>query len=137
MHYHQDTALPVETPVYADGWGANSVKKGVIYCHAPTEFLSQILAIRINLDTSTSSNGPLKVIPNSHHRRLETDDEFAGYLSKGQQVECTTEIGGVIAMSPLLLHASSKSLSEMPRRVLHIEYALSLDAGDGIRLAIS
>ena len=31
--------------------------------------------------------------------------------------------GGIIAMRPLIIHASSKSRSDAPRRVLHIEYA--------------
>jgi hypothetical protein len=40
-------------------------------------------------------------------------------------------------MRPLLIHASSKSLSHQPRRVLHIEYADCLDIAPGIRLAIA
>jgi hypothetical protein len=40
-------------------------------------------------------------------------------------------------MRPLLIHASSKVLSDEPRRVLHIEYADSLDLADGIRLALA
>ena len=52
-------------------------------------------------------------------------------------VECLVPQGGVLAMRPLIVHASSKSQSEAPRRVLHIEYAASLGAGDGLELAIA
>ena len=40
-------------------------------------------------------------------------------------------------MRPLIVHASSKSTSDRPRRVLHIDYIDSLDVGDGLRVAIA
>ena len=40
-------------------------------------------------------------------------------------------------MRPLLVHASSKAESNRRRRVLHIEYADSLDIGAGLELAIT
>jgi hypothetical protein len=40
-------------------------------------------------------------------------------------------------MRPLLIHCSSKAQTEMPRRVLHIEYADSLGLKPGIRLALA
>jgi hypothetical protein len=38
-------------------------------------------------------------------------------------------------MRPLIIHASSKSTNTKPRRVLHIEYAGTLDLGAGAVLA--
>jgi hypothetical protein len=52
-------------------------------------------------------------------------------------VDCVAAKGGVVAMRPLLVHASSKSRTEMPRRVLHIEYAASDSIADPLRLAIA
>jgi len=52
-------------------------------------------------------------------------------------VECVTGKGGVVAMRPLLVHASSKSQTETPRRVLHIEYAATDSIADPLRLAIA
>jgi hypothetical protein len=43
----------------------------------------------------------------------------------------------VLAMRPLLIHASSKSQSDVPRRVLHIEYSASMAVGKGLELAIA
>jgi hypothetical protein len=40
-------------------------------------------------------------------------------------------------MCPLIVHASSKAESDLPRRVLHIEYARSLDCGDGLKLRLA
>jgi hypothetical protein len=40
-------------------------------------------------------------------------------------------------MRPLLIHASSKAQTAEPRRVLHIEYADSLELMPGIQLAVA
>jgi len=44
--------------------------------------------------------------------------------------------GGVVAMRPLVVHASSKAKDHQPRRVLHIEYAATIHLGAGIELAV-
>jgi hypothetical protein len=51
-------------------------------------------------------------------------------------VDCTVGAGGVVAMRPLLLHASSKSASDARRRVLHVEYAATTTFGPGLDLRI-
>lgn len=133
--WHQDTALPVEAAVEGNGWGPNSVKESRTFSHAPTRALAKVLALRIHLDASTPENGPLRVIAGSHHERLSEDD-FAEWTKK-KSIECLVGKGGVLAMSPLLLHASSKCLTDKPRQVLHIEYAMSLDIDTGVRLAVA
>jgi len=52
-------------------------------------------------------------------------------------VDCVAPQGSVLAMRPLIVHASRKSQVENPRRVLHIEYAASAVIGDGFALAIA
>jgi hypothetical protein len=64
--WHQDTALPLRSRREAPGWGPWSVKKGVIYAHTPAAALSQILALRLHVDDTSSSNGPLRVLPRTH-----------------------------------------------------------------------
>jgi hypothetical protein len=44
--------------------------------------------------------------------------------------------GGVVAMRPLTLHSSSKSIDDRPRRVLHIEYAAATKLDSGVELAV-
>lgn len=136
VSHHQDTALPVEEFAESDEWTSPSTKDGVKFMHAPTEILRNILAVRINLDASTRFNGPLRVIPRTHRKKLITDEEFEAARFSAEEVICETDRGGVIAMSPLILHASSKCQNDEPRRVLHIEYAPKLDAAVGVRLAI-
>ena len=135
VSWHQDTALPVEDIVSGSEWGPVSTKAGVTFTHAPAWALSRVLALRVHLDESGPDNGPLRVIPGSHKKRLITDSELGGVIASRNEVVCTTECGGVIAMSLLIVHASSKAISDAPRRVLHIAYAESLDLAPGIRLA--
>jgi len=135
--WHQDTALPLQGRHEFPGWGPWSVKDGVNYAHAPASTLSQVLALRVHLDDSTAENGPLRVLPGTHTLGVLTDEALHDLSTKIAAVECLASQGGVLAMRPLIVHASSKSQSEIPRRVLHIEYAESARIADGLALAIA
>lgn len=134
--WHQDTALPLTRRFDGPGWGSWSEKAGAIYAHAPAWALSRNVALRIHLDASTADNGPLRVIPGSHLAGVLSDDEVADYVSKHEHSECSVSGGCIIAMRPLLIHSSSKTRSDNPRRVLHIEYADRLDLTPDICLAV-
>lgn len=135
--WHQDRALPLRERHERVGWGPWSVKEGVIYAHAPAAALEQILALRVHLDDSTDKNGPLRVLPGTHIMGVLTDDAIEQLASQIEAVDCLVPAGGVVAMRPLIVHASSKSLTDMPRRVLHIEYAADLVIADHLELALA
>ena len=135
--WHQDTALPLTEKRETSGWGPWSVKDGINYAHAPAKALEQVLALRLHLDDSTNENGPLRVLPGTHDLGVLSDDEVEQRANQERPVDCLTAEGGVLAMRPLLIHASSKSTSPLPRRVLHIEYAASMWVGGGLQLAIA
>jgi ectoine hydroxylase-related dioxygenase (phytanoyl-CoA dioxygenase family) len=135
--WHQDTALPLRNKQEVQGWGPWSVKDGVIYAHAPADALSQVMALRVHLDDSTAQNGPLRVLPATHTLGVLTDDEIHQLSTQVSAVDCVVPTGGVLAMRPLIVHASSKSQSESSRRVLHIEYAACELTADGLHLAVA
>ena len=135
--WHQDTALPIESRNDSAEWGPWSLKAGILYAHAPAWALSRVLALRIHLDASTRDNGPLRVIPGSHLAGVLSDNEILDLARTQETVEAIVPRGGALAMSPLLVHSSSKARGDEPRRVLHIEYADALDLGPGLRLAIA
>jgi ectoine hydroxylase-related dioxygenase (phytanoyl-CoA dioxygenase family) len=135
--WHQDTALPLLTPIKKQGWGPWSVKEGINYAHAPAKALSRVLALRLHLDDSTLANGPLRVLPCTHQEGVLTDDAIHELSQRIAPVDCEASRGGIVAMRPLTIHSSSKSLSDAPRRVLHFEYAVSLDIEEGIKLAVA
>ncbi len=134
--WHQDTALPLVRRIDREGWGPWSVKAGVHYAHAPAAVLERVVALRLSLDDSGLDNGPLRVLPGTHRRGVLTDEEVARLVAETQPVDCVVNAGGVIVMRPLTIHASSKATSDRPRRVLHIEFAESLEIAAGLRLAV-
>jgi hypothetical protein len=134
--WHQDTALPVRQRNADPGWGPWSMKGGVLHAIAPGSALSAVVALRVHLDDSSSTNGPLRVLPGTHVDGVLSHDEIQRRAQTIAAVECLASVGGVMAMRPLLVHASSKSRDDRPRRVLHIEYAATLQFGPGIELAV-
>lgn len=135
--WHQDTALPLREKTEREGWGPWSVKDGVTYAHAPAAALERVVALRVHLDDSTPENGPLRVLPGTHRMGVLNDEEIQQLARHVAPVECCVGRGGVVMMRPLVVHASSKSRSADPRRVLHIEYAAAEGVADGLRVAIA
>jgi hypothetical protein len=135
--WHQDTALPILKSELNSEWGPWSRKAGIDYVHAPAWALSRVVALRIQLDASDATNGPIRLIEGSHRLGILSAKELIDVSRKGREISAQTGVGGVIAMSPLIVHASSKAVSDKPRRVLHIEYSDSLELGPGIQLAIA
>jgi ectoine hydroxylase-related dioxygenase (phytanoyl-CoA dioxygenase family) len=117
--------------------GPWSRKAGIDYVHAPAWALLRVVALRIQLDASDETNGPIRMIAGSHTCGVLSAKELIDISRKGCEISGQTEVGGVIAMSPLIVHASSKAVSDKPRRVLHIEYTDSLELDSGIRLTIA
>jgi ectoine hydroxylase-related dioxygenase (phytanoyl-CoA dioxygenase family) len=135
--WHQDTVLPLQERKDAPGWGPWSVKEGVTCAHAPASALEQVLAIRVHLDDSVEENGPLRVLPGSHTTGVLSDDAIHDLSIKTPAVGCYVSSGGILLMSPLTVHASSKAKSKnVRRRVLHIEYAASLEISNELELKI-
>lgn len=117
---HQDLSVPlherIESPRYV-GW---SLKQGVWFAQPPIAVLEQLVAVRIQLDHESERTGPLQVVPGSHRGgRLESRPG----LRAGRAMQpCIVGRGGVVVLRPLLLHASCKAVSALPRRVLHFVF---------------
>ena len=135
--WHQDTALPLQKRRDIPGWGPWSIKDGLNYAHAPASALEQVLALRLHLDDSVVENGPLRVLPGTHTLGVLTDASLHNLSTQIAAVDCLVPRGGILAMRPLVVHASSKSQSSAPRRVLHFEYVTSLVIHDGLTLAVA
>ena len=121
--WHQDLTIAVADRHDIPGFGAWSVKAGVVHVQPPREILERMVAVRLHLDPCGPDNGPLRVLPGSHrHGRLSAD---AIETLRGQvdTVSCLVPRGGLLVMRPLLLHASSPATTPGHRRVVHIEFA--------------
>ena len=112
------------------------MKGGVLHACAPAVVLATVVALRVHLDDSTLTNGPLRVLAGTHARGVLTHDDIQRLAGGVPEVECVSPAGGVVAMRPLVVHSSSKSSDHQHRRVLHIEYAATVRLGAGIELAV-
>jgi hypothetical protein len=77
----------------------------------------------------------LRVLPGTQTHGVLSDDAIQEVVAQIPPVDCLAPKGGVLAMKPLLVHASSKSMSEMPRLVLHIEYSETAFLAQNLELA--
>jgi Phytanoyl-CoA dioxygenase (PhyH) len=121
--WHQDQIIPVAERREVPGFTAWSVKHGVPHVRPPAAILARMLTLRVHLDDCTAENGALRVIPNSHTHGLLDENEIQCYVSKAKPFVCGACRGTVLAMRPLLLHASSPATTPTHRRVLHLEFA--------------
>jgi hypothetical protein len=135
--WHQDRSIPLKRRHHADGWGPWSVKDGVTYAHAPASILDKVLVLRIHVDESNGLNGPLRVLPETHSLGILDDHQILKLAAEREPVDCVLPQGGVLAMRPLVVHSSSKSQTQMPRRILHIEYAVPSNFPSGFELAFA
>ncbi|MEO0529159.1 MAG: phytanoyl-CoA dioxygenase family protein, partial [Planctomycetota bacterium] len=118
LRWHQDGVIAVRERIDTLGFQAWSEKAGVMQVRPPTEVLAEMLAIRVHLDDCTQTNGPLRVLAGSH-RQGWMRDQLDDAKERFEEVTCEVAKGGVLAMRPLLLHASSASESPAHRRVIH------------------
>ncbi|MCP3960640.1 MAG: phytanoyl-CoA dioxygenase family protein [bacterium] len=123
LPFHQDTVIAVRRKVDVSGFGPWSIKDGIQHVRAPASVLSRMVALRLHLDDTPIANGALRVVPGSHRRGRLSASETRTLRQEIGEVTCSARAGDVLAMSPLLLHASSASERPTHRRVIHIEYS--------------
>jgi hypothetical protein len=116
---HQDLSIPVRERIDDAACSAWSEKEGVLFVQPPATVLETLVAVRLHLDDSTASNGPLRVVRGSHRRGRLTSAQVQAVRDESGEIACPVPKGGVLVLRPLLLHASSKATASAPRRVLH------------------
>jgi hypothetical protein len=121
--WHRDISIPVSQRQSLPGWTAWTLKESANYVHPPHELLAQIVALRINIDECNSNDGPLRAIPGSHVLENEIDGAKVEAAQAATAIEFVGGAGDAWHMSPLVLHASSKTRRPSRRRVLHLEFA--------------
>jgi ectoine hydroxylase-related dioxygenase (phytanoyl-CoA dioxygenase family) len=125
LPWHQDMTIAVRARCDVPGFGPWTLKAGVPHVLAPAFLLARRVTIRLHLDPCGPQNGPMRVIPGSHHSGRLDPSAIAAWACRAarQPVDCLSPSGGVVVMRPLLLHASSSGTAPGHRRVIHLEYA--------------
>lgn len=121
--WHQDGTIAVRERREVAGFGPWSVKADIPHVRAPADLLGRMLALRVHLDPCGPGNGPLRVLPGTHRSGWLEPKAIAESRGRVPEVACLAERGGVVAMRPLLLHASSPADRPGHRRVVHLEFA--------------
>jgi hypothetical protein len=127
--WHQDLMINVASrAANVPGYGPWTAKAGWVAVQPPAAVLENTVTIRLHLDDCDATNGALKVVPGSHRQGVVPAEAIANLTARA--VACPVPAGGAMLMKPLLLHASHRSTSPRPRRVIHLEFsAEELPAG--------
>lgn len=121
--WHQDLTIAVRERRDVPGFGPWTEKDGVMHVQPPAGVLERMVTVRLHLDVCHADNGPVRVIPGSHRHGRLSSSAIAAWREREPEVVCGVDLGGLLVMRPLLLHASSPCLAPQRRRVVHIEYA--------------
>lgn len=128
LPWHKDMTIAVKNnSLVSSRFSKPTNKLGVPHVEAPESILQNMLTLRFHLDDVTDENGPLEIIPGSH---------LNGKIDQGSQRDIKKILataGDVLAMRPLVSHASGKSKegTTRHRRILHFEFAGDRHLEDG------
>lgn len=121
--WHQDTTIAVKNRLASPSFEAWSIKDGIHHARPEAGIMERMVTLRIHLDACDETNGALRVLPGTHLNGRMSDAEVKRMINDNSAVLCCVPAGGVIAMKPLLLHASSAGTLPSQRRVLHFEFS--------------
>jgi hypothetical protein len=128
LPWHKDLTIAVrDNQLLSSQFRCPTSKAGVPHVEAPPELLQKMLTARLHLDNVTEQNGPLRVIPGSHHSGKATQQ------NEKKPHSILANRGDVLLIRPLLTHGSGKSDENTGhhRRILHFEFAASPELPDG------
>lgn len=128
LPWHKDQTIAVcDNSLPSSFFSRPTVKAGVPHVIAADQILKQMITLRIHLDEVTEENGPLRVIPGSHHSSVDSGIATTDYQPIYAQA------GDVLAMRPLITHSSGASnpTTQRHRRILHLEFAPQSQLPDG------
>ena len=119
LPFHKDLTISVkDNSLPTTHFSKPTCKAGVDHVEASEAVLENMLTLRIHLDTVTNSNGPLEVVPGSHLNGKSNQP------SSREPVKILVQAGAVLAMRPMISHASGHTDPEgnWRRRILHLEF---------------
>lgn len=121
LPWHRDVMIAVSAqPGTVTSLGRVVEKSGVPHVTGSEEVLNRMITLRLHLDDVVDENGPMLVLPGSHHT---ADGEAVLTPQTGQPVFAMT--GDILLFRPRLLHSSlrSEDRTQRHRRILNLEFA--------------
>jgi len=121
--WHQDKTVALSDKNEIEGWGPWTLKDKTHHVQPPVSVLNQMITFRVHLDSASSENGCLRVIPCSHENGILKQKEIDELVKNTESVFCEVKAGDAVVMRPHILHSSSKSIVPEHRRVVHVEFS--------------
>lgn len=121
--WHQDRTIAVKERAEALGFGAWSVKGGVVHVEPPIALLENMLTLRLFLDDCDADSGPLEIACETHSLGRIPSPDVADLARRSRPFVAFGKAGDALAMRLLSLHKSDRAAKPSRRRVLHVDYA--------------
>ncbi len=122
LDWHQDLKIAVKSKIETVNFSHWTMESGIPHAIAPKEVLEKKLAVRIHLDPCFADNGAILIASKSHKNGIIQTKTALEKIISNEIICCEVEKGGIMFMTPLLLHKSPYSTSDQKRRILQIDY---------------
>jgi len=123
LGWHQDRTIKVAARAEVAGFGPWTVKQGHLHVQPPFALIEAMLTLRIHLDPVSPENAPLEIAVGSHREGYIAEQRVAKVVTESPLLACLADAGDVWAYATPILHASRRSTSTGPRRVLQVDYS--------------
>lgn len=125
LPWHQDRVIAVASRADLQEFHNWSRKQGIWHCEPPTNFLTDMLFVRVHLDDADESAGAMEIAMGSHAAGLVPADRAETVAGDYPAHLCTARRGDVLILPMLTLHRSRAAERPATRRVLRVDYAAS------------
>lgn len=123
LGWHQDRTIAVAARVELPGFGAWTMKQGLLHVAPPFSVLAGMVTLRLHLDPVPADNAPLLAARGSHRLGIVPEDQVESVAAAAGRLVCLAERGDVWAYATPILHASARAVRPARRRVLQVDYA--------------
>lgn len=123
LPWHQDRVVAVRSRAEAPGFSNWTRKAGIWHAEPPLDLLRRMIFLRVHLDSATRANGCMQIALGSHCAGKVASGDAARVAQSCQIEDCVAVRGDVLVCHALLLHRSSPSVSDAPRRAFRIDFA--------------
>lgn len=123
VQWHQNRVVAVRERMDVHGYGPWTTLLGVPHVEAPSSVLKQMIALRIQLDTTPAGNPEFHVLPGSHRAGKLTPEQIEQLTATVTPLTLSLPKGSLLLMNPLLVHSVATGAQPSHCRVLQVEFA--------------
>lgn len=96
----------------------------MLHVEPPFELLSDMVTLRVHIDSVPASNAPLLIAPGSHKLGRIAEDDIREIVRRCGTVACLADAGDIWLYATPILHASEAAALPAHRRVLQVDFSV-------------